>query len=135
MLLKSSKIGKIYILWVTALPRMIPPLPDLANVVAGAYKGYMNAAGHDVDATYLAWVLGTTSGLRGVGTWLKVRRENADPLHGVAQMVASAVLGHEHIPKEPVPEGIKTTLLGVPVGAAEIALGYGLGYVAQKIID
>jgi hypothetical protein len=57
---------------------------DLTNIVAGAYKGFMNAAGKDVDPTYLAYVLGSTSALFGLSKYIVVRQQNTDPVHKLA---------------------------------------------------
>ena len=110
-------------------------LPDIANLVAGAYKGYMNAAGQEVDSTYLAYVLASTSTLAGVARYFKTRRENSDPIHSIASKMASSMMGRKHKDESPAAEGVKHGLINIPVGALEIAVGYGLGYVAQKIVN
>ena len=89
-------------------------LPDIANIVAGAYKGYMNAAGQDVDPIYLAYVLGGSSLFTGVAKGIKTHKEGRW--------------------KSPAAEGTKYGLISIPLGALEIAVGYGLGYVAHKIV-
>ena len=90
-------------------------LPDIANIVAGSYKGYMNATGQDVDPTYLAYVLGSCSLIAGVAKGVKTHKKGRRG--------------------SPVAEGIKHGLIFIPVGALEIAVGYGLGYVAHKIVS
>ncbi len=93
---------------------------DLANVMAGAYKGYMNAAGQEVSSTYLAVVLASTSLCGGVATSFMCGREGSDLARSL---------------ENPATKGLKVTLLRIPLGALEITLGYGLGYVAYKVVS
>jgi hypothetical protein len=109
-------------------------LSGLANFVAGAYKGYMNAEGQDVDSTYLAYVLAGTSAARGIGKFNTTRKENADPYDRLINSIVSMGTGRKYEEKNPATEGALGVTVGVPVGAIEIALGYGLGYIANKII-
>src|SRR3989344_109705 len=104
---------KVYILLTNLNLKMV--LPDIANLVAGAYKGYMNAAGQDVDPTYLAYVLASSSTLGGLSEYFKTRRENRDPIHALASRIVSEVMGEEPKDKSPAVEGVKTGLIGVLV--------------------
>ncbi len=107
-------------------------LSDLVNIAAGAYKGYMNAIGQEVDSTYLAVVLASTSTLSGIFKGIQVEmKKRKKPT--IEEVILSA---RRYLPKEKdsVSEGIKHGLIAIPCGALEIALGYGLGWVASKII-
>jgi hypothetical protein len=104
-------------------------LPDIANIVAGAYKGWMNADGQDVDATYLAYVLASTSVLAGISQYFKAKKHVRSGTHAF-----EALTGRQPRENSPAAEGVKRGLICIPIGAAQIAVGYGLGYAAYKIL-
>lgn len=88
-------------------------IDDLANLGAGVYKGWMNASGIDVDPMYMAYVLGSTSLIR---AGLEAREFSDD----FENPVVGGAVGFFYN--------------GALGGAVEIAIGYGAGWLAQKII-
>ena len=98
-------------------------IPDIANIVAGAYKGFMNAQGTDVDPTYLAFTLAATSILSCHARYKKEKKEDK-----LLQNAPATV--YRKIKKNPITEAAGVGLTAIPIGAIEIICGYGLGYVA-----
>ena len=112
-------------------------LPDLACLIAGGYKGYMNASGVEVDSTYLAYTLAGAATLDGLARALKVSQENKDPVRQMVNTIVSqGMLGdNNYTPPSPAGEGVKSAIGQSIIGAFEIAVGYGLGWVAYHIIN
>ena len=120
-------------------------LIDYANIGAGVYKGYMNAAGVDVDPAYLGYLVAGSSAISGVYRAIGATRHNVlitgrkgnkldDILHNSATKFA---LGENEFMGEakPAVEGAKAAGLRAVISAVEIAVGYGIGYAAQKILN
>lgn len=108
-------------------------LTDIANIAAGAYKGWLNAGGQDVDPTYLLYVLGSTSLLSGLWKSLSLSiMINDDGRLGFSHGMVCLENGKVGAPLE---DGVKRGLLKVPIGAIEIVAGYALGYFACKVIS
>lgn len=115
-------------------------VPCIANIAAGAYKGYMNAAGQPVSPEYLAYVLASTSTFRGLAHFLKTRSFNRDPEIQGALILANAMASLHGLPdvykeKKPAVEGVKAGAMGTIFGGLEIMIGYGLGWAAQKVLS
>ncbi len=111
-------------------------LTDLANIGAGAYKGWFNAQGMEVDSSYLGYIWASTTSLNMLGKNLEVRRENNDPIRKMATTLTAAAFGKEAPPeKKPSVETLKMAGIGGVVNAVEIGIGYGLGYLASNVIN
>ncbi len=121
-------------------------LIDIANIVAGAYKGYMNSAGVDVDPTFLGYTLAGSSAVSGIyraidsarHDVLKTGRKGNKLDDILRNSVTKFILGSNNLKiedKNPAIEGVKGASLRAVVSGIEIGAGYGIGYVTQKIIN
>ena len=140
--------------------RKITPLDVLfsgSNLLAGAYKGYMNAVGHEVDPTYLLYVGGGTSALKGISDgaycqmynsttekerlegWRTVFREELSEDKIDPELLERTVKEFKaeedkrYLGKSALREGTKTFARALPIAVLEIAVGYGIGYVLGKL--
>ena len=120
-------------------------LIDITNIAAGAYKGYMNSTGVDVDSAYLGYILAGSSAISGayraIGAArhdvLKTGRKGNKLDDILRHSVTKFILGSNQFKiedKNPTIEGVKGASLRTVISGIEIAAGYGIGYVTQKII-
>ena len=140
--------------------RKITPLDVLfagPNLLAGAYKGYMDSTGHEVDPIYLLYVGGNTSMLKGIfdgvftkmynsitekerlDGWkivfrkrLSVDKLNPDQLERIVQEY-KAEKDEKYLGKSALHEGTKTVAQALPIAVLQMAVGYGIGYVLGKL--
>lgn len=128
---------------------------DGPNLIAGIYKGAMNAQGHEVDPTYLLYVgtgtAVTRGAVHGIGLAslkssrrLEKRLEQVaeelkqnNPADAVDAYIARVRAGHEQTMAgvNPTYEGTKKVAKSTPLAFLEMLVGYTIGYMSAKLIQ
>lgn len=114
---------------------------DLAMLGAGAYKGWNDATGNPTDGFYLTYFVAGRSALAGLGQAGQVysanHRTKEEELQEALDGLKSAAIGthHEDLKgKSALREGVKNGGITAVISGLEIAVGYGVGWVAGKIV-
>ncbi len=128
------------------------------NIIAGAYKGFMNATGQDVDSTYLLYVGGGTAALKGSINAVLIKsynflteEERVEKCREIFREEIGDMVSPEQLEllvlkfmkedearflgKDAVWEGTKTFAKSLPAAGVEMIVGYALGYVAGKVFS
>ncbi len=100
---------------------------DVINIAAGAYKGYMNARGVEVDPTYLYALWGGGTLVRGVLGTIIDSRAHAERNRTVAVRDRKQFNDFRSFVKSSSLSGLVTGL--------DILLGYGLGYATSIVFS
>jgi hypothetical protein len=126
--------------------------PDLANLVAGVYKGYANAAGVDVGPACLLYTLGIGAFVEGIRRTSVTMDNNKNPfaivenIHRQVNTIGTAFkegrytdgsrsLRSFRLGKNPMVEGAKGAAKQSAVGVIEIGIGYVIGRVAYMVFS
>ena len=108
---------------------------DLVNLTAGAYKGYMNAGGNEVGSEYLVATVAVTSLLKGVQSYFNCVKMDNDPKMEFAIRLREKRTGNKvELPSAKM-SGVQKGVRSVPIGAFEVMVGFGVGYLAYKVMN
>jgi len=108
---------------------------DIVNFGTGVYKGYMNAAGVEVDPSVIGYTFLATVAVSGAVKMGKVIDHNHDPAKSLSSKISARICNKKYEAPNPVAEGAKRVFGYAPIAAFEITAGYALGYLAQKVIN
>ena len=119
---------------------------DIFNICAGGYQGYMNSAGVDVNPTYLSFILGgfaatdltynTTFRARHNALIFGGGREKIDGILESKILESFVYISpYRTFPSNPFKESLQDTGIGTVINSIEMGIGYGIGFIVQKIFN
>ncbi|MCA9477631.1 MAG: hypothetical protein KC535_00605 [Nanoarchaeota archaeon] len=123
-------------------------LIDLVNIAAGAYKGYLNASGVEVDPSFLPLVVGSSTAVTTLYGFVAHPRHKR-LVQGYGQESIDKVLDNpvttfalDNVRQYNAQDEPNTTKASLKRGTGraimstiEVGVGYSLGYFAQKILN